>query len=376
MNRTVGWERFKEMPLYGRVLIVLFAAALAWEITGKLLDTTGGGGDRSTSSSFSTKPRGMAAYAELLGASGHPVDRVGGSLEDAALTGGETLVVAGAALDDDDVDALVRFVQSGGRGVLLGRDTAPAAGALVDGNLAIRPDEEEAVARVAAPTAETAGVSEVVFAGGERLVSAGPMLPILASPDGLVVAAAASVGAGRVVLIADETPFENRVLAEADNAAFGLAVAGPSGRPVVFSEGTRAGRGIAAIPREWRNALLAGLLAVFLAMWSAGRRFGPPEDEGRELAPPRRAYVDAMAATLVKTRQPESALAPLRAAARERIRRQATLPPDADERQLRKAGADLGLSASETAAVFDRVHNDEQAMDLGRAMARLGGAKW
>jgi hypothetical protein len=51
-------------------------------------------------------------------------------------------------------------------------------------------------------------------------------------------------------------------------------------------------------------ALLGLALTALVAVWSAGRRFGPPEDLDTEPPPPRVAYVDALAAALVRT-QPE-----------------------------------------------------------------------
>jgi hypothetical protein len=105
------------------------------------------------------------------------------------------------------------------------------------------------------------------------------------------------------VLLADASPLQNRLLDAADNAAFGLDVAG--GRPVVFLE-TVHGYGAAArvfsgLPAEVRWALLGLLLAGLVAVWSAGRRFGPPEDAERALPPPRTEYVDALAAALART---------------------------------------------------------------------------
>ena len=60
--------------------------------------------------------------------------------------------------------------------------------------------------------------------------------------------------------------------------------------------GYGAARGLAGLPQRVQWALLGLLLAGLVALWSLGRRFGPPEDEERPLPPPRIEYVDALAA--------------------------------------------------------------------------------
>jgi hypothetical protein len=103
-------------------------------------------------------------------------------------------------------------------------------------------------------------------------------------------------------------------------------------------------------------------------MWAIGRRFGPPEDERRPLPPPRRRFVDAQALTLARTHMPQDAIAPVRAAARERLARRAALGPEAGEPQIRQAAEGLGLQPDETEAVLG--HNPD-VLAAGRALARL-----
>ena len=196
---------------------------------------------------------------------------------------------------------------------------------------------------------------------------------MLGGPDG-VLATVATVGAGRVLALADASPFQNRRLAQADNAAFALAAAG-EGRPVVFAEAHHGyGRttGLGAIPLRWRWALAGGFLAAIVWMWSRGRRLGPPDEIERFDPPARRAYVEAMAGALVRTRQPDVAVAPLQERARRRLAARAGLPPDAGEVDLRQAASQLPLAPGDLDALFRPCRTDDDVVAVGRAMAQLG----
>jgi hypothetical protein len=371
-GQNAGWDAFKRLPLYGRVLLVALAGLVLLEFAGTLVQPLGGGeAGQSASSAYSTKDSGLAAYAQLLRSADHAVTLERESIDRLELAPDTTLIVAGVALTKSEAEAAAVFVENGGRLIAAGSETAGALRRIVDRDIRWVPAPTTETQTIV-PVPETDGVDrlETQRGGWNRT---GPALPVVGD-----VAAVASVGRGRVVLLADPTPLQNMSLAAADNAAFGLAIAGPPSRPVLFAEAAHVGRGtgLAAIPSRWKWALLAGGIAAILAMWSAGRRFGPPEEEGRDLPPPRRAYVDAMAATLAKSRQPEASLAPLRAAARERLIRRAALSPDASDAQVRQAAIDLGLAPDEVAALFGVVTGDEDAMAVGRAMARLGGTRW
>lgn len=114
---------------------------------------------------------------------------------------------------------------------------------------------------------------------------------------------------GRVIdAVPDVRRLQNRNLAEADNAAYALELAGEG--PLVFAEGERP-RGLAALPRSGKWALGLLCVAALLFMLARGRRFGPPQPPGRELSPPRVVYVDALAAALAKTRDPAGAMEPI-----------------------------------------------------------------
>ena len=141
---------------------------------------------------------------------------------------------------------------------------------------------------------------------------------------------------GRIALLADTSPLQNRLLDEADNAALALALGGRG--PLTFVEsvhGYGPARGLAAVPARFGWALIGLLLAALVFMFARGRRLGPPERERRELPPPRRAYVDSLAATMARGKAREEAVAPVRAEARGRLARRAGLR----EERRRRRGA-------------------------------------
>lgn len=334
-----------------------------------------GAGDDSPSSSYSTRPAGLAAYAELLTHFGHPVGRIRGDLEPAVLDPGVTVVVLDApGLSLDEARHLGRFVRAGGR-LLAGGFSADE---WLEPVVEETPTASERPVPRAAPLGsapELEGVGSVRSAGTGSWSDPGSMEPVLGRRRS-VLALADSPGAGRVVALADPTPLQNHLLDAADNAAFGLAVAGEDGRPVRFAEGPHGygrGEGLSALPRRWRLAL-AGL-GVAAAVWllARSRRLGPPEEEARPLPPPRRAYVDALAGTLARTRRPHEAAEPVRARARQLVAERAGLPPEASGDDLRLAATRLGLAADEVEAITGEGQGEETVLATGRALARLIG---
>jgi hypothetical protein len=332
-----------------------------------------GSGTDSPSSSYSTGPTGSGAYAELLRRFDHRVERIRGELDEAGLEPGSTLVVLDAELSGAEARRVGRFLRQGGRVVAGGPLAGDWLGEVVDDP----PDFEPAPVQIATPARdepEAEGVATVRLGGLGSFAGPGGLQPILRERDGpAVVAVAGDVGGGRLVVLADATPLSNLLIGVADNAAFGLGAAGPSGTPVAFAEGPHgygAAGGLAALPARWRFAL-AGL-ALSAAVWlvARSRRLGPPEDEFRDLAPRRRAYVDALAGTLGRTGHPVVAAEPVRLRARSLLARRAGLPPDATDDALRPAAVRLGLPADEVEALM-MMHGEAGVLAAGRALARL-----
>lgn len=357
----------------GAVIVVL---ALNLVSAGVTVVTGGSGPGGPTSSSYATAGDGLAAYAELLARHGHTVERVRTSLDRASLDPASTLVLADPGeVSDAEGQAIAAFVAAGGRLVAMGGEVEALLAGLPGGGPKWDGDGVR-TSRPVVPAPEVAGVAAVESAGDGSWEDAGATLPLLGDGDRLL-ATVASVGPGRVVAVADASPLQNRLLARADNAAFGLAAVGP-GRPVAFAEAQHGyGRrtGLSAIPARWRWALAGGFLAAVVWMWSRGRRLGPPDEVEISLPPPRRAYVDAMAGALARTRQRDVVAAPLQERARRRLAARAGLGPDASDDDLRRAARDVPLPPEEVEVLFRPCHTDEDLMITGRALAHLNGGR-
>lgn len=369
-----AWRSLRPGPrtLVGAIVVVIGLNLL---VEGVEVVTGGSEPGGPTSSSYATGPDGLAAFAQLLVRRGHPVQQLRMSLDRAGLDPSLTLVVADPrGVTEAELGALAGFVAAGGRLVAAGSSAAPLLAGLPGGG----PEWEDADVRTArplVPAAEVAGVATVEAAGTGAWGRAGATLPVLGGTDGVLVTVAA-VGQGRIVALADASPLQNRLLARADNAALAVAAVGEEGRTVAFAEaqhGYGRGSGVGAVPSRWRWAAAGGLLAALVWMWSRSRRLGPPDDIERSQPPPRRAYVDAMAGALARTRQPDVVVAPLRDRARRRLAERTGLPADAVDDDLRRAAEQLGLAPDEVDALFRPCRSDADAVAVGRAAARLGG---
>jgi hypothetical protein len=352
--------------------VLVAGALLAVATVASMLPGRGSGTD-SPSSSYSTGPDGSGAYAELLGRFGHPVRRIRGDLGRATLEPGTTLVILDAPLTGAGIRPVLRFVRAGGRLVAGGAGAAELLEKLLDDPPGFEPTPVDA-ATPAGDAPEGDGIGLVRLAGEGSFRRPGSLEPLLAERGGTtLVALAGNVGQGRVVALADPTPLHNRLLGAADNAGFGLAVAGPAETPVAFAEGPHGygtGEGLAALPSRWRVALAGLGLSAAVWLGARSRRLGPPEDEARTLGPRRRAYVDALAGTLGRTGRPAEAAEPVRVRARSLVAVRTGLPPDAPDDALRAAAARLGLPADEGEALV-ALHGEPGVLAAGRALARL-----
>jgi hypothetical protein len=258
-------------------------------------------------SALSTTPAGAAAWAQLLGRDGHPVGALRDPLSTAQLPARDTLVVLDAgALSRAETAHLRAFVSAGGTLVIGGGDprhTLPGLLPAPPGWVAYG----STTARVVAPGPEVAGIVVVRSAGAGAWASDPRATALLVGGGGGTLLEVRRVGSGRVDLLADASPVENGLLAVADNAQFALNLAGSAGRPVLFAEavhGFGTATGLAAIPTRWW--ILAVGLALAGGLWALarGRRLGPMAPPAPAPAPARSAYVDALAAALVRAREP------------------------------------------------------------------------
>lgn len=363
-----------------RIILRLIAAVVLVNVLVFVLgEVIEGGVDGPTGSSYVTHAGGLAAYAELLDEYGHVVSRLrepAGSDLDPSVT----LVVVEPFPDrlvEAELRAIAGFVAAGGRLVAGGTFATEWLQELLASPPQWSPVGAGTVEPVV-PAPEVRGVGSVQTGIIGSWDNTGEAVPLLADPSGRAVAAVATVGRGRLVLLADVSVLSNGLLDRADNAAFALAAAGGDRREVVFHEyvhGYVDGGGLSTIPAGWRWAL--GLVGVAAVVWlvAKGRRLGPPEQTTRPLPPPRVQYVDALAATLARTRKPEAATAPLRAAARRMLAARAGLPAGAPIPRLVAAGRELGLSDEELRALTIPGGGEEQLLAAGRALARLHGPR-
>lgn len=318
-------------------------------------------------SSFVTTPQGTAALAETIERTGGRVVRHLSPLDGPALDGVDAVVAAdvgSATYDPFEIAALAAFVEAGGTVLLAGRPNGDLVSALVG----------EVPAWSATTTlsgTRTLG-DGVVVSGRFGVFEPGNGLPLVVA-DTRDLAVAYGVGSGVVILVADSAILSNATLDRASNAHFALSLVGEGA--VLFDEFrhgfTDQGRTglIAAAPDGWRNAGLLAALATVVALIVYGRRFGPPEPEGRDFVPSRDRLIIAVGSTLRRTGDHVGATAAVRAEVVRRVRRRALLSPDADDTELR-AAASRFLAPEEIEAVFSPAPDTVLAAD--RALARLG----
>ena len=335
--------------------IGLVAFVIALNVLLALLHSLWGGTPSGpTSSSYATAPDGVAAYASLLGRVGHRVSRLRGNVAGARLDPATTVVLLDPAgpVTAADAGALRSFAAAGGRLVVGG-----ASGSWLDRILPRAPvwsPTPIGAFRTLAPWPGLGRVSRLE-APGHGSWEGGAALPVLGDSQRSLLALG-TVGSGRVWLLADVAPLQNRRLDEADDAALGLVLAGPRARDVTFLEGYHGygtATGFAAVPGRWWigfGLLAAAALALMLA---SGRRFGPPQASTRDLPPPRREYVESLGGILARARPREEAIAPVRTRIEEL----------ASERG--------GLNEPDATALAQPARTDADVIAVGRVLSRL-----
>lgn len=322
-----------------------------------------------TSSSFATGSDGLAAFAELAARQGHQVVQLQAPLDRVALEANVTVVVAQPdRLAEQEIDALEQAAKNGAR-VLISGDPEPF-GHLTEG---LRwSSRGSGSAEVLLPLPALAKVERVVASKEGSWSDLGPWLGLIGGNEGVIVAQR-QTGAGSVVALADPSLWWNEQLGEADNAALAVALLGEPARTVIFAEaahGYTGGKGFGAYPRSWRW-VAAGLVSAGICYaFAVGRRFGPPERTERELAPPRRAYADALARSLAQVGDP-SATTALRHRARQQWRRRTGI--DLDDAEGPAAATAAGLSTEDLDLLLQDPTTTEALLALGHLAASFEG---
>lgn len=355
MSARSSWrgidERLRVVLVIVAVILVLVLSIAFFDRATRSQESTA---STSRGSARSTAADGAQAFRTLLRRYGTTTRDQAGAIPD-DLPSDITLVILDGDLPDDrDVERLRRFVTRGGHLVVAGSGATEWAGL--------------------EPLPVTTKGPEVVLesVGGRTYrvqVGAAPRWYRRDEEPQLVVTRA--VGAGRVTIVSTSAPFRNDHLAEADNAAFALAVVGD--RTVVFAEGTHglsAATGFAAIPWGWKVALFGVPFALLLAAVARGRRIGGAEPTGRAFAPARREAVDVLGGAYERSRRPAAALASVGSRVRRDLCRRLDLPADAPPDEIRVAAHRAGWDDATVEAALVAPTTRDDVVALGRALAR------
>jgi hypothetical protein len=319
---------------------------------------------------YATADGGVAAYDQLLGEAGHRVVALRRVPSAAAIPADATLFVLDPpAIAPQDVAALRRFVIAGGALVAGGEAPQPWVDQLL-GRPPLWSSGGTASVGVLARAEEDHGVGEIVTGSDGTWTSPGQARALLGGQRGDELLTA-RLGHGRIDLLADVTPLENRALGQADNAQLGLDLAGPRDRPDWFLEtvhGYGAGSGFGALPLNWRLALAGALVAALILVLANARRLGDPDPEAPVRPPERSLYVRSLAATMSRTRRPYAAADPVRV---EALRIARSLGASADRAELGALAARVGTDPAELEALLATPHDDASVMASGRALRDL-----
>ncbi|MHB8295820.1 MAG: DUF4350 domain-containing protein [Acidimicrobiales bacterium] len=333
-------------------------------------------------SSYTTAPDGLAAYAQLLGQSGHHIVQMTSPAPARQPALPATLVIAApTGMSTGAEKAAARFALDGGRLVLAGAATRPIIELLLghrSPTWSPRPVVRATGRLAGAPGSPRASVL-TTGAGGSWSSSGGTMVVLSGRHGALVTEARA--GKGTVIMVSDPSLLQNGQLAQAGNAAVGLALAGPASAPVIFDENVHgfspAGSGLGAVPGRWRLSLALVAASALAYLLSRARRLGPPEPSDPAPAPPRARHVEALAGLLVRTSEPAAVAEPLRQEALALLYRYVGLGgnPAAASTELLEALKRRPVPEDVVRAVLAPERGEAGAIMAARALAWLGSSR-
>jgi hypothetical protein len=339
------------------VAAIIGVAIVGWALAEFGRQQTGTG---PSGSSFVTDVNGTAAMAELLVRLDHTVIPVTAPFE--ALEEGGTVFIISPSIRaeyaESEIASLESWVRSGGRLIVAGRPHPDLVGTMLPNDLRQGFNGREQAEIVTS------------LGGVDGFLTSGGVLTARTDADHLVlagsppVAIAFGLGEGEVVYVADHEIFSNALID--DNAAWVVSLV-PAGN-VRFDE-VRHGftaapasedptRLLTALPPRVRSTVLLLLPVLGVALVVYGRRFGPPEETERDLAPPRRELVDAMAGLLARLPDATTAAEPVVERLRSEMTRLAGLPHDTADADVVAVAERLGLDQDAVSAALEMSDED------------------
>jgi hypothetical protein len=287
--------------LIAGLFLVVVALNFVFFIETRSTDETEQTGDRS---SYRSTPFGTLAFYTLLEESGYRVARFEKPFTELKDREPETLIVIAPpeTHNPDEVEALSKWVETGGLLIIIDRDIRVIAG---DANVHTEGAAPHSAVRPLQPTPFTRNVQRLAlseYATRVRVDSRSATYHI--GDDQAAVLADAQVGKGRVVLLTDPYVVANNGISQADNVVLALnLLAERQAGKIAFDEyhhgygASSPGGGLMSYfrgtPVPWMMAQ-AGLIAV-LVVFSYGRRFGRPVPLRRERRTTNLEFVSSMA---------------------------------------------------------------------------------
>jgi hypothetical protein len=313
--------------------------------------------DGPSGSMFVTGAHGTAALAELLELRGNSIVPAMAPLT--GLDSGGTVFVIDPSprnvYSNDEIESIRSWIEDGGRFVFAGRPHPDLSGTILPDDLRLGFSGTRR-AEIVTPIRGIGGIVET-----DGVFSAETDAEYLGLVGDAPMAIALSRGEREIIYIADSSILWNlRIGANApwivsivqDGAVrFDEVRHGFEAAPVGQSN---AGL-LAALPPDIRTVLwlLAPVLGIGLVVY--GRRLGPPEARTRDLAPPRRELVDAVAGLLARMPDPAEAARPIADRLRTVVTRGVGLTAGTDDDALVAASSTLGIDPArlETALSAD-----------------------
>jgi Domain of unknown function (DUF4350) len=337
-------------------------------------------------STFSAGPRGTKGAYLTLAELGYRVER---SIEPMTAVHADpsttTLILSGdEPPSEQDRRAIREFVEQGGTLLAVGDNGGYALGLVVPSDT--RPfglEESVETFHPLTPSPLSVGASDVNMTAETTVPKFTDTYAAIYGSAEEPVVAVATLGMGRAVWVADNTPFANAHLDKADNLRLLLNTVGPVGRRVIFDEHYQGHKRslwsyVAGTPLPW-FALQAGLILVAVLL-THSRRQGPvrPPQEDARTSPME--FVDMLGALYRRANARQAAVHAARLRLRRAIAAACGVPAATEDETLaRAAGARLhtdaagigGLLAEADAAAGQPDLSAPRAIDVTQRLQKL-----